>query len=48
MIYRYPQQGMIAGVCVGLAKASGLETWVARLIAVLRFAGHSAGREKRR
>ncbi|KGQ69780.1 hypothetical protein OA57_09075 [Chelonobacter oris] len=37
MIYRYPQQGMIAGVCVGLAKASGLETWVVRLIAVLLF-----------
>ncbi|TNG93859.1 PspC domain-containing protein [Pasteurellaceae bacterium USgator11] len=37
MIYRYPQQGIISGVCVGLAKASGLETWVVRLIAVLLF-----------
>ena len=37
MIYRYPQQGVIAGVCVGLAKASGLETWVVRLIAILLF-----------
>ncbi|MGR6980948.1 envelope stress response membrane protein PspC [Testudinibacter sp. P27/CKL/0425] len=37
MIYRYPQQGIIAGVCAGLAKASGLENWVVRLIAVSLF-----------
>lgn len=37
MIYRYPQQGMLAGVCAGLAKATGLETWVVRLLAVSLF-----------
>ncbi|MGR3807653.1 phage shock protein C (PspC) family protein [Pasteurella testudinis DSM 23072] len=37
MIYRYPQQGIISGVCVGLAKAAGLEVWVVRLLAVLLF-----------
>ncbi|MGV6988807.1 PspC domain-containing protein [Testudinibacter sp. P80/BLE/0925] len=37
MIYRYPQQGMLAGVCAGLAKATGLETWVVRLVTVSLF-----------
>ncbi|MBE2896794.1 PspC domain-containing protein [Pasteurellaceae bacterium HPA106] len=37
MLYRYPQQGMISGVCTGIAKASGLEIWVVRAIAVLLF-----------
>ncbi|MBV7388908.1 PspC domain-containing protein [Pasteurellaceae bacterium TAE3-ERU1] len=37
MLYRYPQQGMISGVCAGIAKASGLEIWVVRAITVLLF-----------
>ncbi|MBE2893774.1 envelope stress response membrane protein PspC [Spirabiliibacterium falconis] len=37
MLYRYPQQGMIAGVCAGIAKSSGLEIWVVRTIAVVLF-----------
>jgi phage shock protein C len=33
-LYRVPHEGVIAGVCAGLARRMGLETWVVRCFAV--------------
>lgn len=33
-LYRVPKEGVIAGVCAGLARRMGLETWVVRCFAV--------------
>ena len=33
-MYRVPHEGVIAGVCAGLARRMGLETWVVRCFAV--------------
>lgn len=37
MIYRYPKEGQIAGVCTGLAKHFGLDSRVVRLIFIILF-----------
>ncbi|TCP92165.1 phage shock protein C (PspC) family protein [Cricetibacter osteomyelitidis] len=37
MIYRYPKEGQVAGVCIGLAKHFGLDTWIIRQAFVLLF-----------
>ncbi|RMH38579.1 MAG: PspC domain-containing protein, partial [Gammaproteobacteria bacterium] len=43
-LYRLPDEGKIAGVCAGIARYLGLETWVVRIIALsfLLFSGGTA------
>ncbi len=41
-LYRLPDEGKIAGVCAGIARYLGLETWVVRIIA-LSFLLFSSG-----
>lgn len=42
-LYRIPSEGMIGGVCAGLAEYFSVDPTIVRLIFVLLFLGGSAG-----
>ncbi|PJG84554.1 PspC domain-containing protein [Conservatibacter flavescens] len=37
MIYRYPKEGQVSGVCLGLARYFGFDAWVIRLTVIILF-----------
>lgn len=36
-LYRYPQEGKIAGVCAGVAHYIGMEVWLVRILVLTLF-----------